>query len=63
MRDLFLSNNNTIFLNRIKKCLKECNSFSFSVSFIKKAGLVLIERDIEEALHRGAKVHTKTSQI
>ena len=61
MRDLFLSNNNTIFLNRIKKCLKECNSFSFSVSFIKKAGLVLIERDIEEALHRGAKGKIITS--
>ena len=61
MRDLFLSNNNTIFLNRIKKCLKECNSFSFSVSFIKKAGLVLIEREIEEALHRGAKGKIITS--
>ena len=35
MRDLFLSNNNSEFLNRIKECLKKCNSFSFSVSFIK----------------------------
>ena len=61
MRDLFLSNNNTNFLNRIKKCLKDCNSFCFSVSFIKKAGLVLIERDIEEALHRGAKGKIITS--
>lgn len=61
MRDLFLSNNNSEFLNRIKECLKKCNSFSFSVSFIKKAGLVLIERDIEEALHRGAKGKIITS--
>lgn len=61
MRDLFLSNNNTKFLNRIKECLKKCNSFYFSVSFIKKAGLVLIERDIEEALHRGAKGKIITS--
>ena len=61
MRDLFLSNNNSEFLNRIKECLKKCNFFSFSVSFIKKAGLVLIERDIEEALHRGAKGKIITS--
>ena len=61
MRDLFLSNNNSEFLNRIKECLKKCNSFCFSVSFIKKAGLVLIERDIEEALHRGAKGKIITS--
>ena len=61
MRDLFLSNNNSEFLNRIKECLKKCNYFSFSVSFIKKAGLVLIERDIEEALHRGAKGKIITS--
>lgn len=61
MRDLFLSNNNSEFLIRIKECLKKCNSFYFSVSFIKKAGLVLIERDIEEALHRGAKGRIVTS--
>ena len=61
MRDLFLSNNNNEFLNRIKECLKKCNAFFFSVSFIKKAGLVLIERDIEEALHRGAKGKIITS--
>lgn len=64
MKDLFLSNINSEFLNRIKDCLKKCNSFSFSVSFIKKAGLVLLERDIEEALHRGAtgKIITSTYQ-
>lgn len=64
MKDKFLSNTNSEFLNRIKKCLKTCNSFNFSVSFIKKAGLVLIEREIEEALERGAigKIITSTYQ-
>jgi superfamily II DNA or RNA helicase len=61
MKDKFLSNDNTNFLNRIKESLKKCNSFSFSVSFIKKAGLVLLEREIEEALHRGAKGKIITS--
>ena len=50
MKDEFLSNINTSFLNKIKDNLKKCNAFSFSVSFIKKAGLVLLEREIEEAL-------------
>ena len=64
MRDRFLSNINTDFLNRIKESLKRCNSFYFTVSFIKKAGLVLLERDLEEALHRGAtgKIITSTYQ-
>ena len=64
MRDRFLSNNNDAFLNRIKESLKRCNSFYFTVSFIKKAGLVLLERDIEEALHRGVtgKIITSTYQ-
>ncbi len=61
MRDRFLSNNNADFLNRIKESLKKCNSFSFTVSFIKKAGLVLLEREMMEALHRGAKGKIITS--
>ena len=52
MKDEFLSNVNTSFLNKIKSNLKKCKSFSFSVSFIKKAGLVLLEREIEEALSK-----------
>ena len=44
MKDEFLSNINTAFLNKIKDNLKKCNSFSFSVSFIKKAGLILLVR-------------------
>lgn len=61
MKDEFLSNVNTSFLNKIKSNLKKCRSFSFSVSFIKKAGLVLLEREIEEALDRGAKGRIITS--
>ena len=61
MRDEFLSNVNTSFLNKIKSNLKKCKSFNFSVSFIKKAGLVLLEREIEEALERGAKGRIITS--
>ena len=61
MNDEFLSNNNASFLNKIKSNLKKCKSFSFSVSFIKKAGLVLLEREIEEALDRGAKGRIITS--
>lgn len=61
MKDEFLSNINTSFLNKIKDDLKKCNSFSFSVSFIKKAGLVLLEREIEEALERGTKGRIITS--
>ena len=47
MKDEFLSNINTSFLNKIKDNLKKCDAFSFSVSFIKKAGLVLLQREIE----------------
>ena len=61
MKDEFLSNVNTSFLNKIKSNLKKCKSFNFSVSFIKKAGLVLLEREIEEALDRGAKGRIITS--
>ncbi|MDD4212029.1 MAG: DUF3427 domain-containing protein [Bacilli bacterium] len=61
----FLSNNSKItFLDKIKDALKKCNEFSFSVSFIKKAGLVLLYKDIDEALKRGAigKLITSTYQ-
>ena len=61
MKDEFLSNVNISFLNKIRSNLKKCKSFSFSVSFIKKAGLVLLEREIEEALDRGAKGRIITS--
>lgn len=49
------------FLEQIKELLRECNSFDFSVSFIKKAGLVLLKEDIESALNRGCKGRIITS--
>ena len=49
------------FLDKIKESLLICKSFYFSVSFIKKAGLVLILNDVESALSRGAKGKIITS--
>ena len=57
----FLTNKNEEFLNYLKEELKQCDSFSFSVSFIKNAGLQLFERDILNALERGAKGQIITS--
>ena len=63
MKSRFLTNySETTFLSTIQTNLRMCKEFCFSVSFIKKAGLVLIERDIEEALHRGAKGKIITSR-
>lgn len=61
MNDKFLSNKNSSFLNQIKDNLSKCKSFHFSVSFIKRAGLKLFEREIEEALERGVKGRIITS--
>ncbi len=56
MENKFLTNySNITFLNKIKDSLKTCKEFYFSVSFIKKAGLILIEDDIKEALDRGCR--------
>ena len=50
MDNLFLSNYSEIkFLDKLKENLKKCKSFYFSVSFIKNAGLVLLEKDILDA--------------
>ena len=39
------------FLEKIRDNLRHCRSFDFSVSFIKKAGLVLLYKDIEAAVN------------
>ena len=65
MKDKFLTNySDEIFIDRIKRGLKICRSFCFSVSFIKKAGLVMLEKDIEEALRKGSigRIITSTYQ-
>ena len=59
---MFLTNYTDItFLQKIKENLRHCSSFDFSVSFIKKAGLVLLLKDIEAAVERGAKGRIITS--
>lgn len=58
----FLTNTSEItFLNQIKDNLKRCDSFAFSVSFIKKAGLVLLYEELESAIQRGCKGKLITS--
>lgn len=62
MPNQFLTNyTETTFLEKIKDNLRHCNSFDFSVSFIKKAGLVLLFKDIEAAIERGCKGRIITS--
>ena len=65
MNSKFLTNyTDTTFLATIQSNLRECVSFCFSVSFIKKAGLVLLANDIKAAIERGAegKLITSTYQ-
>ena len=51
----------TTFLNCIKEYLRTCESFRFTVSFIKKAGLVLLWNDLKSSIERGAKGELITS--
>ncbi len=62
MESRFLTNyTETTFLSTIQANLRRCKSFAFSVSFIKKAGLVLLAKDIKAAVERGAKGRIITS--
>ena len=62
MPNQFLTNyTETTFLDKIKDNLRHCKSFNFSVSFIKKAGLVLLYKDIEAAVERGCQGRIITS--
>ncbi len=62
MENLFITNySDQTFLNRLSENLRTCDSFVFSVSFIKKAGLLLIIKEIETALQRGVKGKIITS--
>lgn len=54
MQQFFTNYTELSFLEKIRESLRSCRAFHFSVSFIKKAGLVLLLRDIEAALERGA---------
>ena len=62
MKSRFLTNyTETSFLATIQANLRTCVAFYFTVSFIKKAGLVLLASDIKAALERGAKGKLVTS--
>lgn len=62
MKNLFLTNyTEQTFLDRIRDNLRKCDSFAFSVSFIKRAGLSLLLKDIDAALTRGVKGRIITS--
>lgn len=62
MNSRFVTNyTESSFLATIQANLRECQSFCFSVSFIKKAGLVLLANDITAAVERGAKGRLITS--
>ena len=61
----FLTNyTQTTFLTKLKDNLRRCRYFCFSVSFIKKAGLILLLKDIESAIERGCigRIITSTYQ-
>lgn len=64
MNEFYTNYSDTRFIDKLKRSIDECLSFSFSVSFIKKAGLKLIIPNIEAALARGAtgKIITTTYQ-
>lgn len=55
MNEFYTNYSDTRFIDKLKRNIDECLSFSFSVSFIKKAGLKLIIPNIDAALARGAK--------
>ena len=62
MKSLFLTNyTDNTFLATIQANLRSCKAFCFTVSFIKKAGLVLLANDIKSALDRGVKGKLITS--
>ena len=62
MKSHFFTNyTDTTFLAIIQANLRSCKAFSFSVSFIKKAGLVLLANDIRSAIERGARGRVITS--
>ena len=52
--DFYTNYSETKFIDKIKHNLDLCESFYFSVSFIKKPGLRLVAPNIESALARGA---------
>ena len=62
MRSSFYTNYSEIkFIDKLKQNIDLCQSFCFSVSFIKKPGLRLLAPNIEAAIARGASGRVITS--
>ena len=62
MRSHFITNyTDKTFLATVQANLRSCKAFCFTVSFIKKAGLVLLANDIKSAIERGVKGKLITS--
>ncbi len=59
--EFYTNTTSTKFIDKLKKNIDLCRSFSFSVSFIKKPGLRLLAPNIEAAIARGAKGQVITS--
>ena len=58
----FYTNSSEVkFIDKLKRNIDLCKTFSFSVSFIKKPGLRLLAPNLEAALSRGAKGRLITS--
>ena len=55
MNGFYTNYSDTKFIDKLKKNIDQCESFYFSVSFIKKPGLRLLAPNMEAALARGAK--------
>ena len=64
MNNFYTNYSDVRFIDKLKQSIDECQSFCFSVSFIKKAGLKLIIPNIDAAIDRGAsgKIITTTYQ-
>lgn len=62
MKDIFIANNTNVkFLDKIKESFNKCKKCYLTVSFIKKAGLNLFEKELEGSLKRGTLVKIITS--
>ena len=59
--DFYTNYTETKFIDKLRQSIDLCQSFCFSVSFIKKPGLRLLAPNIEAAISRGAKGRLITS--
>ena len=64
MQSQFYTNESEIkFIDKLKRNLDLCNSFCFSVSFIKRPGLRLLASNIEAAIAHFAEQKVKVTEL